>query len=81
MGMVTKRTVLHWHEGIPDIEEVMDWTKERQIIAYVDGGSYISGHWEVTGEEILDVVFIPDFLTKDIITNDEIAAWLWEREL
>lgn len=73
----------YWRYYVPDPyehpEEIGD-TMNLQVLAVIND-TYISGHFEIDGDKILQTIFIPDFLTKNIISSDEIDAWTFTREL
>ena len=78
-----KGRTIRWRTYIPDPledEEDIGDSLELQVLAESDG-RLISGHWEMSGTEWLTVVFIPDWLCKDIISADEIEYWCFAREI
>ena len=79
--VINKRIV--WREEIPDPfldrDEIGD-KLELQILIETDG-RLISGHWEMSAVEYATVVFVPDWLTKDIIENDDIEYWCFTRDI
>ena len=75
---------IKWYYSLPDPYEDGDMIGDKmdlQVLVCIDGGAHISGHFEITGKYSLDVVFVPDVLTKDLITNDIIDHWCFVRDL
>ncbi len=82
METVKNRTI-HWYTHTPDPFEDADEIGDKldlQILAEVDH-RLISGHWELSDKEWMTVIFVPDWLTKDIISADEIDYWCFVREI
>lgn len=78
-----KNREIIWRTYTPDPfrdEEEIGDELELQILAEIDG-RLISGHWELSKEEWMTVIFIPDWLTKDIISGDEIDYWCFVRDI
>lgn len=83
MTETVKNRTIHWFTEAPDpfrnADEIGD-KLDLQILAEVDG-RLISGHWELSSEEWMTVVFIPDWICKDIVSADEIDYWCFVREI
>lgn len=78
-----KNRELVWRTYTPDPfrdEDEIGDELELQILAEIDG-RLISGHWELSKVEWMTVIFVPDWLTKDIIENDDIEYWIFTKEL
>ena len=74
---------IRWFTEAPDPIDEQNYIGDKidlQVLAEVDG-RFISGHWELSGTEWLTVVFIPDWLTKEIISADEIDFWCYVRAI
>ena len=55
---------------------------DLQIIAELSNNTFISGHWEVKGEkDWAETIFVPDFLCKELISNDDIIYWDFVRNI
>lgn len=73
----------YWKEWIPDPIEDVYYIGDKlnlQILACVDG-AWISGHWETIGRNFPEVIFVSDWLTKEVISNDKIDFWCFTRDL
>lgn len=83
MFELLKNRTIRWNTYIPDpvddAKEIGD-ELDLQIIAEIDG-RLISGHWELSKSEWLTVIFVPDWLTKDIISADQIDYWAFTRDI
>lgn len=79
--IMNKRIV--WREDIPDpfldSDEIGD-KLELQILVESDG-RLISGHWDMSAVEWATVIFVPDWMCKDIISVDEIEYWCFVRDI
>lgn len=74
-----------WYTWIPDPYENADMIGDMidlQIIVELENGTFISGHWEVKGEkDWAETIFVPDFLVKGLVANDDIEYWDFVRNL
>ena len=83
MAETLLRRIQGWKTGIPDPadRDCIGDSLELQIIVELKDGCYISGHWDMSADKWMEVFFFPDWLTKEIIENEDIVRWIFVRDI
>lgn len=83
MAETLLRRIRGWKKGIPDPadSDCIGDSLELQIIVELKDGCYISGHWDMSADKWMEVFFVPDFMTKELIENEDIARWMFVRDI